>query len=143
MFTSYFSLLFTLSPFYLLKKRAGGWPTVRYFNKETGIAGGTYTKKTSEPMCTELGNEERMIEYVEEYSKTYTCSVLTNQGCNEKEIGYIDKMKSKSNDELTSQFDRLISMEGSSMTPDLFIWLKKRKKILKQLLFVGEEEVEL
>lgn len=122
---------------------AGGWPTVRYFNKETGIAGGTYTKKTSEPMCTELGNEERMIEYVEEYSKTYTCSVLTNRGCNEKEIGYIDKMKSKSNDELTSQFDRLISMEGSSMTPDLYIWLKKRKKILKQLLFVGEEEVEL
>ena len=26
---------------------AVGWLTVRYFNKKTGIAGGTYVKKTS------------------------------------------------------------------------------------------------
>ena len=24
----------------------GGWPTIRYFNKETGISGGSYQKKT-------------------------------------------------------------------------------------------------
>lgn len=119
---------------------AGGWPTVRYFNKKTGIAGGTYVKKTSDPMCTELGDEERMIEYVEDYGETSTCSVQTKKGCNEKEIGYIEKMKTKSNVELKSQVDRLISVEGSSMTPDLFIWLKKRKKVLKQLLVAGGEE---
>jgi len=30
----------------------GGWPTVRYFNKETGYDGAAYEKKTSNPMCT-------------------------------------------------------------------------------------------
>ncbi|MGK3762313.1 MAG: hypothetical protein ACI8RD_014631, partial [Bacillariaceae sp.] len=116
---------------------AGGWPTVRYFNEETGIAGGTYVKKTSEAMCTELGDEERMTDMIEEYGSTSACAVDTEKGCNEKEIGYIGKMKSKSNSELTSQLDRLESMEGSSMTPELLNWLKKRKKILKQLVIAS------
>ena len=37
---------------------AGGWPTIRYYNKETGYGGGAYTKKTSDAMCTELLNME-------------------------------------------------------------------------------------
>ena len=39
---------------------AGGWPTIRYFNKETGYGGGNYKKVTSGAMCDELGNEEHM-----------------------------------------------------------------------------------
>jgi len=113
---------------------AGGWPTVRYFNKETGLSGGTYVKKTTEAMCTELGDEERMTDMIEEYGNTSTCAVDTEKGCNDKEIEYIGKMKSKSNVELTSQLDRLEAMEGSSMTSELLNWLKKRKKILKQLV---------
>lgn len=119
----------------------GGWPTIRYFNKETGIEGGTYVKKTNEAMCTELGNEERMIEYIEEYGNTSTCAVETEKGCNSKEIDYIAKMKSKSNVELQSQIDRLVSMEDSSMTPELLDWMKKRKKILKQLSVSGGDEL--
>ena len=30
----------------------GGWPTVRYFNKETGYDGAPYVKKTGDAMCT-------------------------------------------------------------------------------------------
>jgi len=48
----------------------GGWPTIRYFNKETGIEGGTYVKKTPKSMCEELGNEAMMGAYVDEYGKT-------------------------------------------------------------------------
>ena len=33
---------------------AGGWPTIRYFNAETGLAGASYVKKTDDAMC-ELG----------------------------------------------------------------------------------------
>lgn len=33
----------------------GGWPTIRYFNKRTGVKGLSYVKKTEEAMCTELG----------------------------------------------------------------------------------------
>lgn len=113
----------------------GGWPTVRYFNKETGIAGGTYVKKTDQSMCRELGDIDIMTEYVEEYGNTFLCSVTTEKGCSEKEIAYIAKMKAKSENELTAQIQRLESMDSSSMTTELFKWLKQRKKILKQ--FVG------
>lgn len=116
---------------------AGGWPTVRYFNKETGIGGGAYVKKTSNPMCTELGDEDNMVDYVEEYGKTALCSVDTEKGCSEKEIAYITKMKAKSGNEVTAQIERLESMENSSMTPELFKWLKQRQKILKQLVAAG------
>jgi len=122
---------------------AGGWPTIRYFNKETGIAGGTYVKKTSEAMCTELGDEERMIDYIEEIGKTSICAVETKKGCDEKEIGYIAKMESESNEVLESKLDRLVSMENSTMTPELLSWLKKRKKILKKLLHVVAVRDEL
>jgi len=119
---------------------AGGWPTVRYFNQETGIAGGTYVKKTDKPMCTELGDEDNMVDYVEEYGKTSLCAVGTQKGCNEKEVAYIAKMASKPSDEVTAQIERLESMEGSTMTPELFQWLKQRKKILKQLAAAGGAE---
>lgn len=33
----------------------GGWPTVRIFNKETGIMGAPYSKVTGDATCTELG----------------------------------------------------------------------------------------
>lgn len=35
---------------------AGGWPTIRYFNKETGKDGAPYEKKTDKAMCDELGD---------------------------------------------------------------------------------------
>jgi hypothetical protein len=116
---------------------SGGWPTVRYFNKETGIAGGAYTKKTSKPMCQELGNEEYMIGYVEEYGKIFVCDAGTGEGCSEKEVAYIAKMKAQTGDEISVQIERLESMDESSMTSDLFKWLVQRKKILKQLVGAG------
>ena len=36
----------------------GGWPTVRYFNAETGYDGAPYKQKTSKSMCDELGDME-------------------------------------------------------------------------------------
>ena len=36
----------------------GGWPTVRYFNAQTGYDGAPYTKKTDKSMCDELGDME-------------------------------------------------------------------------------------
>jgi hypothetical protein len=70
LFYSYlFSILFHLifwfvgiavSPDY--QAGAGGWPTVRYFNAETGYKGAPYKKKTSGSMCDELGNNQYMRE---------------------------------------------------------------------------------
>jgi hypothetical protein len=44
----------------------GGWPTIRYFNKDTGYEGKSYTKKTTQSMCNELGQEGYMDAYVRE-----------------------------------------------------------------------------
>lgn len=119
----------------------GGWPTIHYFNEETGLAGGVYEKKTNGHMCDELGDENMLTAYIEEYGNTSTCSVETAQGCGEREVGYIEKMKGKSKEEQKAQLDRLVEMEGSSMKPDLLAWLKQRKKILKQLVAAGGDEL--
>jgi len=43
----------------------GGWPTIRYFNAETGQAGKPYTQLHSDmSICTELGDVGRMLDYV-------------------------------------------------------------------------------
>ena len=46
----------------------GGWPTIRYYNQQTGVAGGDYVPKTSMALCSELGPEggDYLRKYVEE-----------------------------------------------------------------------------
>lgn len=112
----------------------GGWPTIRYFDKKTGVAGGSYKQKTSKAMCEELGDDENMTNYVEEYGKTSLCNATTKAGCTEKEIGYIDKMSVKSKEEIESQLKRLAGMDPTKMKAELGAWLGKRKKILTGLL---------
>ena len=125
---------------------AGGWPTIKYFNSETGLAGAPYVKKTSEAMCSELGNKvgdgvNYMEAYIEEAGKTSLCSATTGAGCSEKESGYIDKMKGKPAAELEMQLERLDKMSGSSMKPALKAWFSKRVKILKQLSATAKDEL--
>lgn len=121
---------------------AGGWPTIRYFNKETGPGGKPYTKKTGDAMCTELGNEEYMNGYIMEAGSTSLCSAADGAGCSDKEKEYIKKFKAKSPEDVASQLDRLTKMvgDGNKMKPDLLKWIKQRVAILKQL---GEKKDEL
>ena len=120
---------------------AGGWPTIRYFNKETGIEGGTYQKVTDDAMCTELGDIDNMVAYVEGYGNTSLCSAKDGAGCDEKELAYIEKMKVKSAEDISSQLTRLAAMEGESIKPDLLLWVKKRRKILAQLDSAQKDEL--
>lgn len=121
----------------------GGWPTIRYFNKETGLEGGTYVKKTDGAMCEELGGDGTILqEYVEEFGKTSLCDIRTKRGCSDKETTYIDKMASKSSDEQNSQLNRLLSISGGSIKPELKDWIVKRTKILQQLVKAGASEEE-
>ena len=63
---------------------AGGWPTIRYYNKETGYGGAPYTKKTDKAMCEELKDIQYMQAYVEEARSTALCNVETRKGCSAK-----------------------------------------------------------
>lgn len=113
---------------------AGGWPTVRYFNKDTGYGGKPYPKKTSKRMCEELGDEEYMQKYVEEMGDTSLCSVRgENKGCSDREVKYITKMKAKTADEVSKQLRRLSGMKEQKMKPELQSWVGQRVAILKQL----------
>jgi hypothetical protein len=112
---------------------AGGWPTVRYFNKKTGEGGKPYNKKTSGAMCDELGNDKYMTEYVTEYGSTSLCNLADDSGCTEKELGFRDKWADKSASELDEQVARLRGMSSGSMKPDLRAWLGQRLNVLVQL----------
>lgn len=43
----------------------GGWPTIKYFNKETGAKGGRYPRVQQGRMCDELGDMKNMAAYIE------------------------------------------------------------------------------
>lgn len=112
---------------------AGGWPTVRYFNSDTGVSGKPYTKKTGGAMCDELGNDKYMNEYILEAGSTSLCDVVALENCNTKEVDFIEKWKAKSADEMAAQVTRLRSMASASMKPDLKEWLGQRLNVLTQL----------
>lgn len=74
---------------------AGGWPTVRHFNKKTGYGGEAYKQKTSQAMCDELGpNEKYMQELVEQYAKV--CSLETKDACSAKEREVLEESEQMS-----------------------------------------------
>jgi len=117
---------------------AGGWPTVRHFNKATGYGGAAYVKKTSSAMCDELGpKEEYMRIHIEEAGGTSLCNINNSDaGCNDKQKEFITKWTGKGKDDLQKQLDRLSGMvdkDGSSMKPEALTWAKQRLAIVKQL----------
>merc|ERR1712232_243792 len=97
---------------------AGGWPTVRHFNKETGYGGKAYEKKTGDAMCDELGPKQPyMQEFVEQFATL--CDVSdSSSGCTDKQKDYIEKMK-----------------------PEAMQWLKQRLSVLKQLSKGASQEL--
>jgi len=111
----------------------GGWPTIKYFNSETGYEGKHYTKKTDGAMCDELGNDDNMRAYVMEAGMVSTCSIADISNCSDKEGAYHAKMKETDADSVAAQLRRLIGMRGSSMKPELKKWLSQRISILKQM----------
>jgi len=112
---------------------AGGWPTIRYFNKETGPGGKPYPKKTSEAMCDELGKNENMQAYIEEMGSTSLCNAQTEAGCGDKEKEYIKKWKAKDAAAAKKEYTRLQGMDKSAMKPESAAWLGQRAAIVRQL----------
>jgi len=118
---------------------AGGWPTVRYFNKETGYGGKPYNKVLPGAMCDVLGKEENMQAFVEEF--TSLCNAGSGEGCSDKAKKFIDKWKSKSMEDVTSQLKRLNDMAGGKMKPELLKWIRERISVLKQFPLTDEKEL--
>jgi len=114
-----------------------GWPTIKYFNKETGYEGRHYTKKTNDAMCTELGpsdNSKYMRLYVEEAGGVSRCASelpLSSDNCSEKEIKFYTKFAAKSDEDVEKQVVRLTKMSNGKMKADLKKWINQRIALLK------------
>lgn len=125
---------------------AGGWPTIRHFNKATGYGGEAYVQKTSSAMCDELGPKETYMQaYVETVGGVSLCNVnASDKGCTEKERAFIEKWKGKEQSELTLQLERLkdLSSKGAnSMKPEALQWVKQRLALVKQFTKHGKDEL--
>lgn len=112
----------------------GGWPTVRYFNSETGYDGASYEKKTSKSMCDELGDLEFMRALVTEKGVPPCKIDNPAEACSEKEVTFLEKWSGKSHAELSKENDRLAKIASAQAKPELLKWLGQRSRILQQLL---------
>mmetsp|Transcript_4240 Transcript_4240/g.10817 ORF Transcript_4240/g.10817 Transcript_4240/m.10817 type:complete len:144 (+) Transcript_4240:342-773(+) len=99
-----------------------GYPTVMYFNGETGEKGEKYNG----------GRDTETLKKFTLESLSAKCKVEETSACSEKEIGYIEKMKGDSA-ESAKQLERLKGMKGNSMAPELKKWLNQRIAILEQV----------
>jgi len=119
----------------------GGWPTVRYFNAETGVDGAPYTQKTSKSMCDELGDETYMRAYVEEKSAK-PCNIVAAEqpNCSDKEKTFAATWKAKSSDQRATERARLEKIGATLVaTKDVKTWHRQRLHILKQLVQTHDE----
>lgn len=120
---------------------SGGWPTIRYFNKQTGYEGANYVKKTSKAMCDELGDESMLEDYIVDAAGLSLCALDSGEGCTDKEIEFISKWKNQDLSSLIKEQHRLNGMNAQKLKPDLAKWLKQRKAIIKQLLAQNSHEL--
>ena len=101
-----------------------GYPTIKYFTAETDEKGDAYNG----------GRDEDGLRAHVKDTLEKMCTVATPDDCTEKETGYIAKMQTKGQADITKQFDRLSKMKGDSkMEKGLKMWMLQRLNILTQL----------
>ena len=62
---------------------AGGWPTLRYYNADTGPGGAPVERITNQKICDEFKIPQRMIDSVTTSRKV--CDAVTKKGCDADE----------------------------------------------------------
>ena len=91
----------------------GGWPTVRYFNAETGYDGAPYKQKTSKSMCDELGDMEYMRAYINEKGVPPCLVSQPDAHCSAKEQDYIKSWSAKDAAAVSAERARLEKMRDA------------------------------
>lgn len=89
--------------------QAGGWPTFRHFNTETGYGGAPYKAKTNKGMCKSLGvpgcemttramshKLDFLQQYIEEAAGTQLCSLNELSGCSAEQADWYARLFSAS-----------------------------------------------
>ena len=105
------------------EKGVSGYPTIKYYTADTGKDGADYSGGRS---------FDDLKAHVED-KLAAKCFLDDQEGCTDKEKGYIKKMTAKSPEDVAKQTTRLEGMKGGSMKPELKAWLNQRLAILKQI----------
>lgn len=118
----------------------GGWPTIRYFNKETGYDGASYKPRTELELFDELGKSEYMDEFIEDVAKIPSCRVDAPSYCTQQELNYIDENKDLDLEELWFLMSKLEGPHNAlvKLDPRKRKWHKQRHNIMKQLIVAAQ-----
>lgn len=100
-----------------------GYPTVKYFNAETGKSGAAY----------EGGRDYDALKKFTEETLSKACDIKTSENCDEKEVKYAESIKAKGADAIATEKARLTKMVGEKMKPEQRKWLSQRLNVLNQL----------
>lgn len=131
---------------------AGGWPTIRTYNSDTGYEGSFAGDWKDEnglegAMCDVFGKEETMQRYVEEMAGIHApgvfvggklctdfaclCAQKESGECSKQEVAYVAKFKDAPLADVQSRLKLLSASLAKSGKADE--WMKQRITILKLL----------
>jgi hypothetical protein len=124
---------------------AGGWPTIRYFNANTGPTGAFYEKTTPLPVSDELADYDRMMDYVEVEGTTVLCAV-DGTGCDDRARHYLEKIQTMTRADQETQLQKLSKImldDHGTIKEPWKNWVRLRKRIILTVLRAEDEEDEL
>ena len=113
----------------------GGWPTLRYFNAETGVGGAVVEQKTSQKICDEFKVPERMVEATKECMKM--CNAATGAGCDEEQLEYINTWKGLGADAVAAEVARIEDLLSEETQKKM----KKQTKLLAKVSKLAHDEL--
>jgi hypothetical protein len=129
--------------FYSTQLGEGGWPSIRYFNGQTGLEGKAYIAKTVDmKLCYELGTKYfYFLDFVADVSGATLCSVVDHRHCDDQSLRFLNTMTQEEEsgggntiELLEKRMEELVSMG----TTDPWVW--RRRRMVQQLIAVKEEE---
>jgi len=100
-----------------------GYPTIKYYNAETGKDGKSY----------DGGRSYDELEAFVKETLARKCDVKTKEDCSDEQKAYVEKQSGKAADALKAELVRLESLKDGDMKPDKKVWLFKRIAILKDM----------
>ena len=100
-----------------------GYPTIKYFNAETGEKGEAYKG----------GRDFATLDKFVKDTLAAVCLKDDTSACTDKEKEFLEKWRAKPTEEVGVQLARLEGMKGNAMKDGLKMWLNQRLNILRQL----------
>ena len=121
-----------------------GWPTIRFYNEQTGSSGASYEQVTEKELSAELADLDTLLTWIEAKAGTRACDVKTGKGCNAKDLKYVRKWQSdKSLADYKKQAKLLTNQLKSRLTKEASASIMIRKKLLAQMVANAFPDAEL